>query len=130
MASPRVPEESTKLSSNTPISLSKLSDICTEACSETIPPDTVYDHSRTSSWNEQIIHAVLKSLIGACSTHKFIVYTTIIQRDVTALSRGIHSTSGAYWNNDKDGMYNFSWNGGDKDRGLDIVLSIAWISRE
>ena len=41
--------------------------------------------------------------------------------------RGMHSASGAYWNNEKDGMWNFKYEKAES-KGFDIVLSILWIS--
>ena len=38
--------------------------------------------------------------------------------------RGMHSASGAFWNNEKDGMWNFKY---DKLE-FDVVLSVLWIS--
>lgn len=41
--------------------------------------------------------------------------------------RGMHSASGAYWNNEKDGMWSHKYEGGE-GRGMDIVISIMWIA--
>ena len=41
--------------------------------------------------------------------------------------RGMHSASGAYWNNDKDGMWSHKYEGGES-KGMDIVVSILWIA--
>lgn len=40
--------------------------------------------------------------------------------------RGMHSASGAYWNNERDGMWSHKYEGGE-DKGMDIVISIMWI---
>lgn len=40
--------------------------------------------------------------------------------------RGMHSASGAYWNNEKDGMWSHKYEGGE-GKGMDIVISIMWI---
>ena len=40
---------------------------------------------------------------------------------------GMHSATGGYWNNDKDGIWSYKFEGGD-DRGLDVVLSIIWVA--
>ncbi|MCJ1340065.1 hypothetical protein MMC09_005359 [Bachmanniomyces sp. S44760] len=44
--------------------------------------------------------------------------------------RGMHTASGAYWNNDKDGMWSFKYDGaeGGKGKGFDVVVSIIWIA--
>ena len=39
----------------------------------------------------------------------------------------MHSASGAYWNNEKDGMWNWKYNKGE-EKGFDVILSIIWIS--
>ena len=41
--------------------------------------------------------------------------------------RGMHSASGAYWNNEKDGMWNFKYEKAES-KGFDVVLSVLWIS--
>jgi hypothetical protein len=40
--------------------------------------------------------------------------------------RGMHSASGAYWNNERDGMWSFKYEGGES-KGMDIVVSVMWI---
>ena len=40
--------------------------------------------------------------------------------------RGMHCASGAYWNNERDGMWSFKYEGGES-KGMDIVVSIMWI---
>lgn len=39
----------------------------------------------------------------------------------------MHSASGAYWNNEKDGMWNWKYPKSE-EKGFDVVLSIIWIS--
>jgi len=41
--------------------------------------------------------------------------------------RGMHSATGAYWNNEKDGMWSFKYEAGEA-KGFDVVISILWIS--
>ncbi|KAK5110103.1 hypothetical protein LTR62_006237 [Meristemomyces frigidus] len=41
--------------------------------------------------------------------------------------RGMHSASGAFWNNEKDGMWSHKYDGGEA-RGMDIVVSLMWIA--
>ncbi|KAK3071337.1 hypothetical protein LTR53_008805 [Teratosphaeriaceae sp. CCFEE 6253] len=41
--------------------------------------------------------------------------------------RGMHSASGAYWNNEKDGMWSHKYEGGE-GKGMDIVVSVMWIA--
>jgi dynein light chain Tctex-type 1 len=39
----------------------------------------------------------------------------------------MHSASGAYWNNERDGFWSFKWEGGEK-RGMDVVVVVYWIA--
>jgi hypothetical protein len=41
--------------------------------------------------------------------------------------RGMHSATGAYWNEKTDGMWSFKYEGGES-KGLDVVISVLWIS--
>ncbi|KAH0547613.1 hypothetical protein GP486_008422 [Trichoglossum hirsutum] len=41
--------------------------------------------------------------------------------------RGMHSATGAYWNNEKDGMWSFKYEEA-AGRGMDVVVSIIWIA--
>lgn len=41
--------------------------------------------------------------------------------------RGMHSAMGAYWNNQKDGMWSYKYEGGDA-KGMDVIVSIVWIA--
>ncbi len=41
--------------------------------------------------------------------------------------RGMHSATGAYWNEKTDGMWSFKYEGGE-GKGLDVVISVIWIS--
>lgn len=41
--------------------------------------------------------------------------------------RGMHSATGAYWNEKTDGMWSFKYEGGE-NQGLDVVISVIWIS--
>ena len=41
--------------------------------------------------------------------------------------RGMHCASGAYWNNEKDGIYNFKYERADT-KEFDVILSVLWIS--
>lgn len=40
--------------------------------------------------------------------------------------RGMHSAAGAYWNNEKDGMWSYKYEGGEK-RGMDVVVMVMWV---
>ncbi|KAL9582616.1 MAG: hypothetical protein Q9212_003195 [Teloschistes hypoglaucus] len=98
---------------------------------------------------------ILKSLIAESSTptqtpqYKYAVTSTIIQHTTPPRlqptpndaadtnggdplaspvgRRGMHSASGAYWNTEKDGMWNWKYTKSEQ-KGFDVVLSIIWIS--
>ena len=40
--------------------------------------------------------------------------------------RGMHSATGAYWNNEKDGMWSHKYD--EEKKGFDVVVSVIWIS--
>lgn len=40
--------------------------------------------------------------------------------------RGMHSATGAYWNEAKDGMWSFKFGEG-MERGMDVVICVIWI---
>ncbi|CAK4027939.1 Hypothetical predicted protein [Lecanosticta acicola] len=141
------------MASNSPIPTTRLRQICNDACDAAISSTTVYEHSQTQAWNNTIINNILKSLLSESTPsassssptssepkYKFIVNTTIIQhlsdpKGGTATDeegkkvgrRGMHSASGAYWNNEKDGMWSYKYEGGEK-KGMDIVVSVLWVA--
>lgn len=39
----------------------------------------------------------------------------------------MHSATGAYWNNEKDGMWSFKYEKG-AEKGFDVLISVIWIS--
>jgi len=41
--------------------------------------------------------------------------------------RGMHSATGAYWNNATDGMWSWKYEGGEA-KGMDVVVSVIWIA--
>lgn len=139
-----------------PISTSRLKQICAQACDSALSTVSAYSHSSTESWNNTIIQAILKALIAESSPsdsssdkpssrYKFAVNSTIIQHlsdpreggeDGVSMGgegekkvgrRGMHSASGAYWNNEKDGMWSYKYEGG-VDKGMDVVVSVMWIA--
>ncbi|KAL8743338.1 MAG: hypothetical protein Q9190_004300 [Brigantiaea leucoxantha] len=147
-----------------PISATQLDDIATAACDSTFQFVDGYQHSRTESWNGNIISTVLKSLISETSTssqppqYKFAVTSTIIQHTALPPSqpanyqssstggpdddppsngvsgstksigrRGMHSATGAYWNNDKDGTWSWKYAKAE-EKGFDVIVSVMWIS--
>ncbi|KAH9900240.1 tctex-1 family protein [Xylariomycetidae sp. FL2044] len=41
--------------------------------------------------------------------------------------RGMHSATQAFWNEKTDGMWSFKFDGGE-GKGMDVVISVIWIS--
>lgn len=113
---------------------------------------SAYSHASTQTWNNDIIQSILNALISEstsesekpASKYKFAVNSTIIQHlsdpreggsaeegvsmggEKKVGRRGMHSASGAYWNNERDGMWSFKYDGG-VERGMDVVVSVMWI---
>ncbi|KAF2142319.1 uncharacterized protein K452DRAFT_297633 [Aplosporella prunicola CBS 121167] len=135
-----------------PVSETRLKQIATDACESAVGSAESYIHTSTQEWNNTIINSILKALISETSTgpnnqppFKYAVNSTIIQHAPTfskaadssaddaasSLSkvgkRGMHSAAGAYWNNEKDGMWSFKYDGGEK-KGLDVIISVMWIA--
>ncbi|KAL8631340.1 hypothetical protein Q9189_002939 [Teloschistes chrysophthalmus] len=173
MERPSAEPNEKSLSSGQPIPTYRLEEIATSACDTAFQFVDIYDHSRTETWNNNIIvirtlplisfwtqssysqNPILKSLIAESSTptqtpqYKYAVTSTIIQHTTPPrlqppLSdaadtnggdplaspvgrRGMHSASGAYWNTEKDGMWNWKYTRSEQ-KGFDVVLSIIWIS--
>jgi dynein light chain Tctex-type 1 len=61
--------------------------------------------------------------------YKFAVKSTIIQNSSGggATKRGMNSSVGAYWNNSKDGMWNYKYDSSEK-MGIDVVITVIWIA--
>jgi len=132
-----------------PVPYTRLKEITENACGTALAGVTAYSHSDTESWNTTIINTILGALVeetGQKSTStsspaqpqfKYVVNSTIIQhasassnsRDETKKStgrRGMHAASGAYWNNEKDGMWSYKYPGAES-KGLDVVIGIIWV---
>jgi hypothetical protein len=113
-----------------------------QACTSALSSTTTYNHTQTALWNDTIISSLLQTLIsetalptGEAPAFKFMVNSTIIQHTAPgsggeegtgAGRRGMHSAAGAYWNNEKDGMWSFKYEGGEK-RGMDVVVMVMWV---
>lgn len=41
--------------------------------------------------------------------------------------RGMHSATGAYWDEKKDGMWSFKYDGGES-KGMDVVIMLIWVA--
>ncbi|KAK5946417.1 hypothetical protein PMZ80_000560 [Knufia obscura] len=132
-----------------PLPYEKLKQITVDACDKALNSTTSYDHSKTESWNTTIINTILSELVGETgattsngsstsapqSKFKFVVNSTIVQHKSSNVDettgrgqgrRGMHSAAGAYWNNEKDGMWSFKYEAAEK-MGLDVVVGIVWI---
>jgi dynein light chain Tctex-type 1 len=82
---------------------------------------------------------LIESLVSATSAdteegkpapYKFAVNSTVIQNTIGGggpEKRGMYSSVGAFWNPENDGMWSYKYDAGEK-LGLDIVLSVIWIS--
>ncbi len=101
-----------------------------------------------SSPKNTILQALISETTAAhgAPTYKFAVTSTIIQHTIPLRSypvnseheggqtgadtmigrRGMHSATGAFWNNEKDGMWSFKYEGGE-GKGFDVVVSVVWI---
>ncbi|KAE9969174.1 hypothetical protein Vi05172_g4684 [Venturia inaequalis] len=136
-----------------PLPITQLKAIAKEACDAALQDSKKYDHTLTQSWNEAIIANILGDLIqqttpssssdleDAAPPFKYMVNSTIIQHtgpspaglknDIeesagSAGRRGMHSAAGAYWNNEKDGMWSYKYEGGE-GRGMDVVVCVMWV---
>ena len=118
-----------------------------QACTTALSTATTYNHTQTANWNDSIISQLLQTLItetaspsGEAPAYKFMVNSTIIQHTAPGSGlggaegvegasggrRGMHSAAGAYWNNEKDGMWSYKYEGGEK-RGMDVVVMVMWV---
>ncbi|KAF2209032.1 hypothetical protein CERZMDRAFT_91440 [Cercospora zeae-maydis SCOH1-5] len=108
------------MASNCPIPTTRLRQICSDACSSTISTTTSYEHSQTQAWNNAIIGSVLQQLISESQKPE--------EKGTKKVGRrGMHSASGAFWNNEKDGMWSYKYEGGE-GKGMDIVVSVMWVA--
>jgi dynein light chain Tctex-type 1 len=109
-----------------------------QACEAALSSASAYEHSSTESWNATIISTIIQALVKETSTpttqpqYKFAINSIIIEHvpasSVTGIEkRGMHSAAAAYWNAEKDGMWNFKYEAAEL-KGLDVVVGIIWIS--
>jgi len=134
-----------------PVPYTRLKEITEHACEAALSDVTSYVHTDTEKWNTTIINSILGALVqettqsppagssaAAQPQFKYVVNSTIIQHAASSSSspgddlkktsgrRGMHAASGAYWNNEKDGMWSFKYPGADS-KGLDVVVGIIWV---
>lgn len=109
--------------------------ILSQACDSALASASSYVHASTAEWNTTIINSVLQSLVKETTSdsqpqpqYKFLVNSTIIQHasGVDGGRRGMHAASGAYWNNEKDGMWSFKYEAAE-GKGLDVVVGVIWV---
>ncbi|EXJ71570.1 uncharacterized protein A1O5_05378 [Cladophialophora psammophila CBS 110553] len=133
-----------------PVAYSRLKEITEKACEAALSGVTSYSHPDTERWNTTIINSILGALVEETTVtsasgsmpnqpqFKYVVNSTIIQHAAsspasagddtkkTSGRRGMHAASGAYWNNEKDGMWSFKYAGADS-KGLDVVVGVIWV---
>lgn len=119
-----------------------------QACETALSGITSYSHSDTEIWNTTIINNILGALVEETTPpgsgvspvqphFKYVVNSTIIQHAAASSTsseepkkvsgrRGMHAASGAFWNNEKDGMWSYKYPGADS-KGLDVVIGIIWV---
>lgn len=90
-------------------------------------------------------NSILQSLISATTnstpsspspSYKFAVTSTIIQhipsagaKENEAGRRGMRSATGAFWNNEQDGMWSYKYEKGQAGgNGFDVIVSVVWVS--
>ncbi|TKA64760.1 hypothetical protein B0A49_07971 [Cryomyces minteri] len=125
-----------------PVSPTRLQQIATDACHSALSNATCYSHASTESWNSTII---VRPSINP--NPRLLKADTIIQHlsdpqqpatnPDTETShpssksrvgrRGMHSATGAYWDNERDGMWSFKYEGGEA-KGMDVVISLIWVA--
>jgi hypothetical protein len=99
-------------------------------------------HSLTRPTQKSILTALISESKGEVQ-YKFAVNSTIIQHltdprpagsdaattpsTATVGRRGMHSATGAYWNTEKDGIWNYKYEGGEA-KGMDVVVCVMWVA--
>lgn len=96
---------------------------------------SAYSHDESLEWNNQIIACTINLLVESTNkdsilsklkeqsrSYKYIIYVTLLDQ-LPSGPKGIRTSSGAYWNSEKDGLWNFKYEG----KGVDAIVSIAWI---
>jgi len=120
-----------------PLPESALEQIAAKACKEALADATVYTHSSTQGWNNQVINSMIEALVTETTSaadgtnpYKFVVNSTIIQNTAGgpgSAKRGMNSSVGAFWNSSRDGMWSYKYDQGES-LGMDVVLSVIWVA--
>ncbi|KAL6714989.1 hypothetical protein ACLMJK_007249 [Lecanora helva] len=135
--------------------LAEIAEDYLQACDTAFTSVTSYDQSLTPTWNAHIINSILQNLITETSPspnyqppYKFAVNSTIFQHTVLrnddeqkvdreeqggrgksdgVIKQGMHSALGAYWNNERDGSWNYKYEKAE-GKGFEVVISVLWVS--
>lgn len=102
--------------------MSHLEKIVDSACSSIIKDET-YSHETSKETSNKLIEQIINSLKSETKGFKFIVHVTLLDKSITG-PKGIRSLCGAYWNSEKDGLWNHKWSNDQTE----AIISLAWIS--
>ncbi|TDZ26890.1 Dynein light chain Tctex-type [Colletotrichum orbiculare MAFF 240422] len=108
-----------------PVAFNRLKQIATDACQSAIGAAEFYDHAKTEQWNSQIISSVLKAVISESTPQGGSAPAYNPKPHVGR--RGMHSATGAYWDEKKDGMWSYKYDGGE-GKGMDVVIMLIWVA--
>ncbi|CAI4212213.1 unnamed protein product [Parascedosporium putredinis] len=132
-----------------PVAFNRLKQIANDACQNAIGSAEYYDHSKTEEWNSTIINSILKAVIaesttggasrlqlnkpkGTAAQDEEPQVTTSAEEPKSTDNkphvgrRGMHSATGAFWDEKRDGMWSFKYDGGE-GKGMDVVVMLIWI---
>ncbi|KAF2421514.1 hypothetical protein EJ08DRAFT_702013 [Tothia fuscella] len=133
-----------------PLSETELKKLAHDACSTALSDATSYKHESTAKWNDTIVSTLLQSLVSSTSStstsststtstptqttstpsppFKFMINSTIMQHqsstDAPGAKRGMHTAACAYWDNERDGMWSYKYEG----KGMDVVVMVMWVA--
>lgn len=102
--------------------MSQLENIVDSACSSAIK-DEPYTHETSKETSNELIGHIIDSLKSVTKGFKFIVHVTLLDKTTTG-PKGIRSFCGAYWNSEKDGLWNHKWS----NDHTEAIISLSWIS--
>ncbi|KKA27982.1 hypothetical protein TD95_005332 [Thielaviopsis punctulata] len=120
------------------------------ACSAALGDAKFYDHAKTQEWNNSIINTILENCIKETKSkkgpqYKFVCNSSIVQHTApteeddddeeegkekeykpSGARRGMHSATAAFWDDARDGMWSYKYDGG-ASKGLDIIIMLVWV---
>ncbi|KAK7605370.1 hypothetical protein V9T40_007228 [Parthenolecanium corni] len=82
----------------------EVSSIIKQAIEDTIGGNT-YQQNKVNMWTTQVVDTVLQSLAKLNKPFKYIVTSTIMQKN----GAGLHSASSCFWDNNTDGSCTVRW---------------------